>query len=145
MPPVDDPVPGYPDLVPAPCSHGARPDGVDKGVLIVDDNEDMRLLFRLALEAGPGFDVWGEAANGAEALDRVADRCPDIVLLDLMMPVMDGVTALPILRERCPNTAVVVVSAIANAELRERLLAKGATAVCDKSSAADVMTMLGTL
>lgn len=120
----------------------SRARGGTKGVLIVDDNEDMRLLLRLALDAAPGFEVWGEAGNGVEALGCVDQRCPDIVLLDIMMPVMDGVTALPLLRNRCPNALVVVVSAIATAEVRERLQRQGATEVCDKTSASGLVAML---
>ncbi|MGQ0433998.1 MAG: response regulator transcription factor [Microthrixaceae bacterium] len=124
---------------------GSRARGGVKGVLIVDDSEDMRLLLRVALDAAPGFEVWAEAGNGAEALDRVDERCPDIVLLDIVMPVMDGVTALPMLRERCPNAAVVVVSTTANAEVRERMLLQGASEVCDKTSADGLIAMLSAL
>ena len=111
----------------------------------MDDNEDMRLLLRVALESAAGFEVWAEAGNGAEALDRVAERCPDIVLLDIMMPVMDGVTALPLLRARCPDAAVVVVSATTSVEMQDRMLGQGASAVCDKTSPSGLIDMLLTL
>lgn len=123
----------------------SRARGGVKGVLIVDDSEDMRLLLRVALDAAPGFEVWAEAGNGAEALDRVSERCPDIVLLDIVMPVMDGVAALPLLRARCPNAAVVIVSTTANPEVRDRMLGQGASEVCDKTSAHGLIETLSGL
>ena len=102
-------------------------------VLVVDDTDDVRLLLRIALRGDPRFEVAGEAANGQEALDAVADSCPDAVLLDVMMPVMDGLTALPLLLERCPELHVVVVSA-ANETVREEALRLGAASVLAKTT-----------
>jgi CheY-like chemotaxis protein len=116
-----------------------RPDGAEHPVverptrvLLVDDTDDIRLLFRIALENDPRFEVWGEAANGQEALDLIADACPDVVVLDVAMPVMDGLTALPLLRDRCPQARVVVVTATATREIRESALRLGARAVLEK-------------
>ncbi len=58
-------------------------------VLVADDDHDVRVLVRAMLEAA-GFDVVGEAADGREAVARTAELEPDVVLMDLMMPVMDG-------------------------------------------------------
>jgi DNA-binding NarL/FixJ family response regulator len=62
-------------------------------VLIVDDQELVRAGFRLFLETQPGLEVVGEAADGREAIDRVRQLRPDIVLMDIRMPNMDGVEA----------------------------------------------------
>lgn len=102
-------------------------------VLLVDDTEDVRLLWRVALGSDPRFEVIGEAANGKEALDAVEGDCPDAVLLDHMMPVMDGLTALPLLRERCPGVSVVVVSA-ASDDVRDEALSLGAVSVLSKTT-----------
>jgi CheY-like chemotaxis protein len=102
-------------------------------VLIVDDTDDVRLLLRVALRNDPRFEVTGEAANGQEAIDLVAEECPDAVLLDVMMPVMDGLTALPLLLERCPDLHVVVVSA-ASEEVHQRALGLGAARVLSKTT-----------
>ena len=62
-------------------------------VLIVDDQDLVRLGFRLILEREPDLDIVGEAANGAEALAKVAESVPDVVLMDIRMPTMDGIEA----------------------------------------------------
>jgi DNA-binding NarL/FixJ family response regulator len=62
-------------------------------VLIVDDQELVRTGFRLFLETQPELEVVGEAADGREAIDRVRDVLPDVVLMDIRMPDMDGVEA----------------------------------------------------
>jgi CheY-like chemotaxis protein len=79
--------------------------------LVVDDDEAIRSLFRRAL-VEDGWTV-AEASNGAEALDRVKGHCPNIVLLDLMMPVMDGFEFLLEFRSqaKCAATPVIVVTA----------------------------------
>lgn len=62
-------------------------------VLIVDDQELVRVGFRLILEREPDIDVVGEASNGVVALQRVTELAPDVVLMDIRMPVLDGVEA----------------------------------------------------
>ena len=88
----------------------AAPDGGGHA-LVVDDDESIRTLYRRALD-DDGWTV-AEAANGAEALDRVRESRPDIVLLDLMMPVMDGFDFLLQFRAQadCAATTVIVVTA----------------------------------
>lgn len=106
-------------------------------VLLVDDTDDIRLLFRIALQLHAGFEVCGEAANGQEALDAVAADCPDAILLDAMMPVMDGLSALPLLVERCPATRIVVVTSALTPAIQREALTKGAWAVVDKQVSFD--------
>jgi NarL family two-component system response regulator LiaR len=79
-------------------------------VLVVDDHAVVREGLRAFLELQEGIDVVGEAADGEEAL-AAADRLrPDVVLMDLVMPRLDGVSALRALRERLPQTRVIVLT-----------------------------------
>ena len=104
-------------------------------VLLVDDNPDIRLLVRIGLEASGGFDIVGEAADGQQAVDAVAGGCPDAVLLDLSMPVMDGFGALPLLKAKCPTCRVVVFSADDTASSRQRVQDDGASSFLRKDAA----------
>src|SRR5690242_667335 len=81
-------------------------------VVLVDDVDDLRLLLRTLFEPYPGIEVVGEAGNGEDAVAVVAATQPDLVVLDLSMPVLDGVSALPRLRRAAPAARVVVLSAI---------------------------------
>ena len=99
-------------------------------VLICDDEPDVRMLFRRAFErAGAEVD---EAANGDECILKANDFVPDIIILDLMMPKRDGLSTLPVLRQQCPGSAVVVVSAYAAIDAFETCRTRGAAACFDK-------------
>ena len=99
-------------------------------VLICDDEPDIRLLFRTAFER-EGVIV-DEAGDGDECLEVADANPPDVVILDLMMPKRDGLATLPVLRRRCPNSAVVVVTAHAAVDAFEASRARGAAACFDK-------------
>ena len=99
-------------------------------VLICDDEPDIRLLFRTAFENEGA--VVDEASDGDECLAMAGANCPDVVILDLMMPKRDGLSTLPMLRRQCPTSAVVVVTAYAALEAFEASRARGAAACFDK-------------
>ncbi len=101
-------------------------------VLLVDDSEDMRLLCRLVLESDPLIEVCGEAANGAEAIECAGIDRPDVIVLDVEMPVMDGFTALPQLRERHPDIPVIMITAGLTSQRRAESLRLGASALIGK-------------
>ena len=83
-------------------------------VLLVDDEPDMRLMVRLHLDRDPRFQIVGEADNGEDAVEQCRQLQPDVVLLDMKMPTMDGMTALPLMRGACPDTAVLLFTAFAD-------------------------------
>ena len=87
-------------------------------VLIVDDKPDIRSIVATRLRMEPAFDVVGEAANGAEAMARVGELKPNVMILDLQMPVMSGEEVIPILRSLAPELRIVVFSAYAGDERR---------------------------
>src|SRR3954471_439433 len=80
-------------------------------VVVVDDSYDLRLLVRLALEREADFTIVAEAADGSAGVEAVGAHKPHLVLLDIAMPVMDGLQALTLIREECPGSIVVMLSA----------------------------------
>ena len=79
-------------------------------VMIVDDHEVVRKGIRAYLESTSEFKVVGEASSGLEALDKVADLVPDVVLMDLMMPDMDGIQTTREIKKISPRSQVVVLT-----------------------------------
>ncbi len=79
-------------------------------VLIVDDHEVVRSGIRAYLDTLPEFDVLGEAASGREAVEMVKEHVPDIILMDLIMPGMDGIETTRRVKQLSPRTQVVVLT-----------------------------------
>jgi DNA-binding NarL/FixJ family response regulator len=103
-------------------------------VLVVDDAANLRDLLTLLLEAEDDFVVVGAAADGAQAVAKAAELQPDIVLLDLAMPVMDGLEALPELRRMLPTARLVVFSGYEEESLAQAALAAGADDYIEKGT-----------
>jgi two-component system chemotaxis response regulator CheB len=97
-------------------------------VMIVDDSAGVRGLVSRWIEEEPGLEVVARHANGRLAVDDAARSAPDIVLLDIEMPVMDGLEALPLLLQARPELRVLIVSTLTrrNAEISFKALALGA-------------------
>ena len=103
-------------------------------VVLVDDVPELRLLVRITLEEDPGIEVVGEAANGREGVEVVHATNPDLVLLDLSMPDMDGLEAIPLMREHAPNARVVVLSGHEAGRVSLEALDQGASRYINKAS-----------
>ena len=101
-------------------------------VLLVDDNDDLRRLLRIQLERTGRYQIVGEAADGHEAVRLAAELQPRIVLLDLSMPVMDGLQALPLILDAVPEVRVVVLSGFDQGTMSVRALAAGAARYVEK-------------
>jgi DNA-binding NarL/FixJ family response regulator len=95
-------------------------------VLVVDDAEDLRMLLRLRIEHREGLEVVGEAADGVAAVEMAGELQPDLVMLDLAMPRMDGLEALPLIREAVPGVRVVVLSGFNQSTMAAKAMAAGA-------------------
>jgi NarL family two-component system response regulator LiaR len=95
-------------------------------ILLVDDHDMVRSGLSVFLLAYEDFKLVGEAVNGQEALDKCADLHPDVILMDLIMPVMDGITATRLIRERFPHTQVIALTSFSDEKLVETALEAGA-------------------
>jgi len=98
----------------------------DIRVLIVDDHLIVREGLRLILETEAGIDLVGEASDGAEGIEIAAALDPDVILMDLRMPGMDGLTAIEHLREHQPDIAIVILTTFNEDELMRKGLGLGA-------------------
>ncbi|MGH2757676.1 MAG: ATP-binding response regulator [Actinomycetota bacterium] len=101
-------------------------------VLLADDTPEIRLLLRMALELEGGFEVVAEAADGAQATNLADDHRPDAVILDLAMPVMDGLEAIPAIRRAAPDAKILVLSGFTSDQMEREALAVGADAYLEK-------------
>jgi CheY-like chemotaxis protein len=108
-------------------------------VYLVDDVRELRRLVRLVLEEDPAIEVVGEAGDGREGVEGVGEAQPDVVLLDLSMPDMDGLEAIPLMRERAPDARIVVLSGHEAGRVSLEALQQGATRYVNKASDLDAI------
>ena len=90
----------------------ATADGTTRALraVLIDDTPDLRELLGLAMRRRKVFDVVGEAGDGARGIEVVRSTRPDVVVLDLAMPVMDGLEALPAIKQLVPDSVILVLS-----------------------------------
>lgn len=110
-------------------------------VLIVDDSEDSRFLLQKRLSRKRQFEIVGEAADGAEALARVEELKPDIVIMDVRMPAMGGVEATKLIKERFPETSVLAYSAFGDLDQIAAMREAGAVGYVLKDAPAEELIM----
>jgi NarL family two-component system response regulator LiaR len=103
-------------------------------VLLVDDHLMVREGLKVLLSTAPDLEVVGEAANGAEAAELVRLLQPDVVLMDIVMPVMNGAEATARIKEAFPAVQVVALTSFAEGELVEQTLQAGAISFLLKDS-----------
>lgn len=105
------------------------------GVLLVDDVAGLRRLVRIALEDDDTyFRIVAEASNGLEAVEEARKTRPDIVLLDVSMPVMDGLEALPLIREASPRSKVIMFTGFSKERLGSTTRDLGAVEYLEKGA-----------
>lgn len=106
---------------------------MSKHILIVDDSALIRRIIRETLEQQNGYEVSGEAANGREAIEKAQELRPDLIVLDLAMPVMNGLEAARALKRLLPRVPVLMFTNFDAAHLKREALAAGIRAVVSKS------------
>ena len=103
-----------------------------KCILIVDDSALIRRMIRVTLEQQEGWEVSGEAANGREAIEKAKRLKPDLVVLDLSMPVMNGLEAACELQRLLPSLPLVMFTNFTSPQLSKEALSAGVSAVVSK-------------
>jgi DNA-binding NarL/FixJ family response regulator len=109
-------------------------------LFVCDDAADFRLLLRYAAEDEPGLELVGEAADGEEGIAGVAATGPDVVLVDLSMPRVDGLEAIPRMLAAAPAARIVAMSGFPAEHMERRARDAGAAAYLQKG--ADLMSIV---
>ncbi len=108
-------------------------------ILLVDDQALFREGLRTLLSVQPGLQVVGEAGNGEQALEQTRALCPDVVLMDLRMPILDGVAATRQIKHSCPNSKVIVLTTFDDDEYIFDGLRAGAVGYLLKDTSSDTL------
>jgi PAS domain S-box-containing protein len=108
-------------------------------IVVVDDAAEVRTLVRTRLRLSGRFTIVGEGENGLEAVALVTQHRPALLLMDVSMPVMDGLEALPLVRKRSPDTKVVLYSGFEEEGLAQEAVRLGASAFVEKSAGVSVL------
>jgi two-component system, NarL family, response regulator LiaR len=109
-------------------------------LLIADDHELVRSGFRLMLESEPDLEVVGEASNGREAVELCRRLMPDIVLMDVRMPEMDGLEATRAIKRQQPRVAVLMVTTYEDPDYLLRAIKEGAAGYLLKNASSQQLT-----
>jgi DNA-binding NarL/FixJ family response regulator len=110
-----------------------------KAVLVVDDNEGIRQTLCELLRTQVDFQVCGEAENRKEAIERAQELHPDLIVLDLSMPVMNGLDAARVLKRRMPAVPLIMYSAYGDAFSEHEARSAGISALISKSEHVSVL------
>ena len=106
-------------------------------ILLADDHAVVRQGLKMFLELDTDLEVVGEAENGEQAVQFVSSLSPDIVLMDLLMPVMDGITAIKVIREQAPDTEIIALTSVLEDALVFEAMRAGAIGYLLKDTHAD--------
>ena len=103
-----------------------------RSILLVDDHEVIRRQLRLLFNSHPEFTICGEAVHGVEAIEKAQQLCPDLIILDLSMPEMNGLEAASSLRYMMPDVPLFLLTAHYSRELELAAFGSGISAVFSK-------------
>jgi len=108
-------------------------------LLIVDDNPAVRKALRATLDSHDDWQVCGEAANGREGIEKAQQLKPDLIVLDLAMPVMNGLEAAHELTRLLPSVPLVMYTSYETTHLKREVLSAGVRAIVSKHEPAEVL------
>lgn len=103
------------------------------GVVVVDDAADLRMLIGLAFKRDGRLEVLASAGDGQQGIDAVRKHRPDVVIMDVSMPVMDGLTATRTLKAEFPELPILILTGYGDARLEEEAARAGADRFMDKT------------
>jgi DNA-binding NarL/FixJ family response regulator len=103
-------------------------------IVVCDDQPAYRQIVAMVLGLESDLEVVGEAGNGRQAVELVEELKPEVLVLDIAMPVLDGLEALPLIRAASPETKVVMLTGVVGDGIRERALAGGAALFLEKGT-----------
>ena len=106
-------------------------------IMVVDDHRVVRRGLAMALRAFDNLEFVGEAANGVEAIDRCDELRPDVILMDMIMPEMNGVQATGHIRSDYPDTRIIAMTASEEEQMVEEVLQAGADRYLLKNASID--------
>lgn len=108
-------------------------DSVPKRIMVVDDNPAIRRALRNILEFNDGWVVCGEAVDGREGIEKAKQLHPDLIVLDVSMPVMNGLDAARVLHQIMPQVPLILCSLHTDEVLRKEAIHAGVDAVISKA------------
>jgi DNA-binding NarL/FixJ family response regulator len=112
-----------------------------KSILLVDDSPLIRRSLRRLLETESNWVICGEAENGCDAIEKAKELRPDLIVIDLAMPVLHGIVATSLLKQIMPAVSIVMFTSFSNPHIKRSAMAAGLDAFVDKSEPPE--TLLG--
>jgi len=109
-----------------------------KSILIVDDSPHVRRSLRRLLETKHDWVVW-EAENGGDAIDRAKKLRPDLIVIDLAMPVLNGIVATSVIKQIMPAAPIVMFTAFSDPHIKRMAMAAGLDSFVDKSESPEIL------
>ena len=110
-----------------------------KSILIVDDNPVIRGSLRKLLQTQPDWVICGEAENGCDGIEKAAKLRPDLIVIDLAMPVLNGIVATSVLKRLMPAVQVVMFTTFSDPCIKKTAMAAGLDAFVDKSESPETL------
>ena len=118
---------------------------MSRRILIADDSQPVRTGIRRMIEGHEGWEICGEAKDGQEAILKALELCPDVIVLDFLMPVTNGIVVALEIAEKCPSTSVVLCSMYLDSQLAELARDAGIAGILSKSNAGQIVDCIETV